>query len=132
MLPIVSVAAAILAFVYIVLSVHTISSRRNAGHGLGDGGSNTLQRAIRAHGNFAEYTPLALILMALVEVQNGNMYVLVLLASAFVLGRLSHAYGLIVAETKPKSVFFFRVAGMAATFTVLGTLAVMLLIANFL
>jgi uncharacterized protein len=130
MLPIVSITAAILAFIYIALAVHTIRTRRAAGHSLGDGNHSRLQRAIRAHGNFAEYTPLFLILLALAEVQNGNMSALIFLAAAFVLGRVSHAYGLIVAETKAKSVFFFRVAGMATTFTVLGVLAVMLLIAH--
>eukprot|EP00466_Bigelowiella_natans_P009415 jgi/Bigna1/89993/estExt_fgenesh1_pg.C_600003 len=43
---------------YLVLTARVILYRRENLIGLGDGNNNTMQRRIRAHGNFAEYVPL--------------------------------------------------------------------------
>ena len=59
--------AALLGILYCVLSLNVVRARRAARTGLGDGGDATLSRRIRAHGNFAEYVPLSLILILLVE-----------------------------------------------------------------
>ena len=55
--------AALLALWFVVLSLHVIRCRREARVSLGDGGNGRLQRAIRAQANFAEYVPLALVLL---------------------------------------------------------------------
>ena len=51
---------AVLALIFVVLSVRTLSLRRKLGAGVGDGGSQKLVKAVRAHANFAEYTPCLL------------------------------------------------------------------------
>ena len=57
--------AALLAPLFVVLSVRVILFRRGSGSTLGDGGDPVLLRRIRVQANFAEYVPLALILMGL-------------------------------------------------------------------
>lgn len=61
--------ASTLALLFVALCARTIMARRRARVALGDGGDRILQRRLRAHGNFAEYVPIGLILMALAEFQ---------------------------------------------------------------
>lgn len=63
-LSIVPFYTALLAAFYIFLSVRVVRIRRQEKVGIGDGNNVRLRRAIRAHGNFAEYVPLAVILTA--------------------------------------------------------------------
>jgi len=117
-LKIVSLYASILAIIFIILSVRTIRMRRKAGTAIGLGTDASLQRAIRAHGNFAEYVPLVLILMMLLEMNDGSVIVLHGCGVAFVVGRILHAYGI----SNANEVFKWRVSGMILTFTVLSVL----------
>jgi len=64
--------AGILGIVFFVLSMRVISNRVRARVNLLDGGDEALTRAMRVHGNFAEYVPFALLLMALAEIQGGS------------------------------------------------------------
>ena len=59
--------AGLCGLLFIWLSWKVIVERRRSKVGLGDGGDPDLQRAIRVHANFIEYTPLALVLLALAE-----------------------------------------------------------------
>jgi len=56
--------AAVVGLIFIGLSILTIAERRKASVYLGAGDNDRLLRRIRAHANFAEYVPLALILIA--------------------------------------------------------------------
>ncbi len=62
---IVALYGGLLALLYLILSFRTIVLRGRLRVTLGDGGSEALQRAIRAHANFGEYVPLALVLQVL-------------------------------------------------------------------
>jgi uncharacterized membrane protein YecN with MAPEG domain len=110
---IVSLYAALLAILFIILSIRTIRMRRSLKIAIGDSGSPAMLRAMRVHSNFAEYVPLTLFLVALVEVGSASSWVVHALGSLLLVGRLSHAYG--VSQTT--EVFAFRVSGMAMTFT---------------
>ena len=66
-MPITALYAALLAGIFVILSVRVIAARRGSGAPLGDGGNPELLRRIRVQGNFSEYVPLALILLALAE-----------------------------------------------------------------
>lgn len=115
--------AALLALLFIFLSVRTLLLRRRFGIALGHGDNPQMLRAMRVHANFAEYVPLALLLIFLVE-QSGLPPMFVhLLAGALLVGRLLHAWGV----SQPQEKLLFRVIGMAATFTVLGCAASWLL-----
>ena len=104
--------AALAAFFFVYLSFRVIGARRSAKVALGDGSDATLQRRMRAHGNFAEYAPLALILMALAEAQGAPLWTLHGLGLMLLAGRALHAYG-VCQDPEPLK---YRQAGMALTF----------------
>ena len=108
-----AIYAAILAVFYVVLTIRVIRQRYRAKASLGDAGDAMLQRAIRVHGNFAEFVPFALLLIALAELNGSPSWSIHVLGSVLVLARLSHAYGLTSGTLK------FRQVGVIATFIVL-------------
>jgi uncharacterized membrane protein YecN with MAPEG domain len=61
---------------------------------IGDGGNEALIKAIRAHGNNVEYVPIALLMLAVIEIMGAPAYVLHLTGGMLTFGRISHAYGL--------------------------------------
>ena len=124
---IVSFYAALLAGLYIFLSLRVIGMRVKGQVGLGDAGNPKLQRAIRVHANFAEYVPLALILLAFVEMQQASALLLHGLSLSLLIGRAIHAYG-VSQETED---YRLRLTGMILT---VATIAVagLLLIGGFL
>lgn len=77
------------------------------------GCSAALLRAIRAHGNFAEYAPFGLLLIAACERLGVPRVLLHALGVSLAVGRLAHAFGL----SKESEAYAFRVTGMALTFT---------------
>jgi len=116
--------AALLAVLFVYLSVRTIRARRSLGIGLGHAESPVMLRAIRVHANFAEYVPFALLLIFLVETAGANSWVVHALGASLLVARLSHAYGV----SQQAENFKFRVFGMATTFTVLLLSAAYLLV----
>lgn len=86
--------AGMLAVFYVALSFRIIKLRLVHKVGIGHGESNTLHRAIRVHANFAEYVPLALLLLAFLELNKAEIWVLNILGTALLIGRLFHAMGL--------------------------------------
>ena len=115
--------SAVFALLFFVLSLRTIRMRRRFGVGVGHGNQSLLERAARAHANFAEYVPLTLLLIFFAELQSASAWVIHGLCVALLAGRLSHAYGV----SQPEENYAFRVTGMAMTFTVLLTAAVSVL-----
>jgi uncharacterized protein len=122
---IVPIYAALLAFVFVALSLRTIRLRHRLRVGVGDGGDPRLQRACRAHANFAEYVPLALLLFAFVEAAGASAVFVHGLCVCLLLGRLSHALGV----SRVVEPLGLRVAGMVLTFSALVAAAVRLLAA---
>lgn len=119
--------AALLALLYVGLGVRVIRLRRSERVALGDGGHQSLQRAMRVHANFAEYVPLALILLALAELSGATDLALHGLGLALLGGRALHAYGLSQADED----YRFRVAGMALTFVALISGALLCLLGSW-
>lgn len=107
--------AAIFAIFFIVLSIRTIRQRRNLKIGLGDAGNKDMQRAMRVHANFAEYVPLSLLMIYLVEQSGVYAWFVHALCMGLLIGRMSHAYGV----SQQRENFAFRVTGMTLTLTVL-------------
>ena len=93
-LPVTSVAAGILGIAFFFLSYRVTVFRRRHRTGIGMGTEAALQRSVRVHGNFAEYVPFALLLMALAEGQGAAPWLVAALGSLLVLGRGLHAVGL--------------------------------------
>jgi uncharacterized membrane protein YecN with MAPEG domain len=85
----------------------------------GDGGSARLARRMRAHANFAEYTPIALVLIVLLDLMDAHAWVLGPVALAFLLGRVLHAIGM-----DSETAAWPRQIGMLLTLPVLAGLAI--------
>lgn len=110
-LPITTLLASLLLAWLLVLSWRVIQGRQTNGASLGDGGDASLQRRIRAQANLTEYAPMFVILIALVELQSDNTWVLLVLSMMFVVGRLAHGYALAFTDGNTLG----RVGGMALT-----------------
>ena len=121
MLLITSIIASVLTIIFIKLSFAVIGLRRKNKVGLGSGGHEDLERAIRAQGNFAEYVPFGIILLACLELNGAPWWLVTILGIALIIGRLLHAKGINV----PPPDFSKRVLGMKFTFTTLITLIVL-------
>ena len=117
--------AALLALLFFILSVRTLRMRKSLQIAVGDGGDKQMLRLIRVHANFAEYVPLCLILLYMVEAQGAPALLMHGLGLALLVGRISHAWGV----SQVKENLAFRVAGMLLTFTTLLTSAIYLLVA---
>ena len=121
MLPITSIIASVLAIIFIKLSFAVIGLRRKNKVGLGSGGHEDLERAIRAQGNFAEYVPFGIILIACLELNKAPWWLVAIPGLALIIGRLIHAVGI---NTPPPD-FSKRVLGMKFTFFTLMALIVL-------
>ncbi|MBH1971710.1 hypothetical protein FK216_09940 [Moraxellaceae bacterium AER2_44_116] len=107
--------AGLLSLWFLVLSVRVIAIR-SQGISLGDGGNPVLLRRIRAHGNFAEYVPMILVMIGFLEISHFSALWIHLLAGTLVVSRLLHGYALSFNE----SFKFGRIGGTALTLTLLG------------
>lgn len=85
--------AGLLAIWFLALSVRVVQQR---GHGvsLGHGDDAVLLRRIRGHGNFAEYVPLILLMMALLEYGGMRGWILHGLGATLLLARVLHGVAL--------------------------------------
>lgn len=121
-LPITTLSVVVAAALLIALSVPVSLRRAQLGIEIGDPREDvTLTRRIRAHGNFTEYVPLALLLIALVEASK-NLHAALALAAVLLIARLAHAAGTLAGVT------WLRGIGMLATFvTLFGGIAVLAL-----
>ena len=93
-LPITTLYAVLLGVIFTVLGFGIGSLRGKTGISMFDGGNPDVAVAMRRHGNFTEYVPFALILMALVEGAGGNAIALHVIGVALVLARIAHPIGL--------------------------------------
>ena len=115
MLTITALYAGLLALLFFILSFAVIRLRGSEKIGLGSGGNVALERAIRGHGNFAEYTPLILLLLGIMELSEMPIWLLHLVGGLLLVGRLLHGYCFAFTENLPPA----RIAGMILTFSTL-------------
>ena len=119
MMTITAFYAALLAALFLLLSIRVIGWCRVHRVELGDGDNRELLRRMRVHANFAEYVPFTLLLMALAESMAPPRPLLHLVGLMLVAGRLLHAYGL----SQAPQILRYRVWGMQLTLTALGIAA---------
>jgi uncharacterized membrane protein YecN with MAPEG domain len=105
LLPVTLLTASVLGILYVFLSIAVSGERGRSKIGLGTGAEASaalgqehtapkLLIAVRRHGHFAEYVPLSLILLALLEMANTDRNVLMGLAAALVVARLMIMFGM--------------------------------------
>ena len=121
MLFITSIIASVLTVIFVRLSFAVIGLRRKNKVGLGSGGHEELERAIRAQGNFAEYVPFGIILIACLEINGAPWWLVAVPGITLIAGRLIHAKGI----NMPPPDFSQRVLGMKFTFNTLMALVVL-------
>jgi uncharacterized membrane protein YecN with MAPEG domain len=109
--------AAALINIWIAMRVSALRRRHNVL--IGDGGNEALAARMRAHSNFAEYTPFFLILLGVVELAEGSGILLWVVAILFVIGRILHVFGM-----DRRTVNSLRMAGIGLTMLSLLGLAV--------
>jgi len=122
MLPVTALYAGILGLYFIWLATRVIKARRVHRVALGTE-HRLVQRAARAHGNFAEYVPFALLILALCEANGLPDWALHVLGVVLVAARAIHATGI----AKEPENFTWRVLGTSLTFAMMGTAAAALL-----
>ena len=118
---------ALLALLFAGLSLCVVALRAKGDVPFGDGGDDTLFRAIRAHGNFAEWVPLAALLVALLEMHGAAPALVHVFMGALFAARIAHP----VAFTQPVTsmVYFLgRIFGALTTWAVVTGAAVLLLL----
>jgi len=116
-LPITLTIAGAAALIGIWLGVRVSQLRRRHKVSIGDGGNEAVRTRMRAHANFAETTPIFLILLGLVESARGSPIWLWLPAILFIVARLAHPFGM---ERPPGPI---RVVSMLVTWLAMIALA---------
>ena len=94
LLPATLSAAASLALVNIWLSMRIGKVCQSEKISIGDGGNDLLSRRMRAQLNFAENTPLVLILIAAIEIAGRGGMWLKAVGAVYALGRVAHGIGM--------------------------------------
>ncbi len=116
----------ILALLYLVLGLQVSRLRRGHRVLFGDGDNIKLRSAIRAHGNFVEYVPLIVLMVAMLEMSGLPAVQVHLLMGALLVARLLHPLGMYVG---PRTLQFqiYRVGGITLNWLVLLVAAVLML-----
>ncbi len=122
-----AIYASLLAILYIFLSYRVAQNRIRLKVGLGTGQSQELERAVRIHGNFAEYVPFALLLLAFFETGGGPWWAVHAAGAGLLIARVLHALGL--TQTSGRSAG--RFGGVVVTWLILLGLALGNLLLRF-
>ena len=109
--------AGLLGLLFLLLSFWVVKRRAQFKVMIGEGEAPEMLSAIRAHGNFAEYVPLTLLLMALCELAGVGALWLHLGGGLLLAGRILHAIGIQIpkAPNKPRlfgTLFFWLALGL--------------------
>ena len=107
----------LLGLLFLLLSFWVVKRRAQFKVMIGEGEAPEMLSAIRAHGNFAEYVPLTLLLMALCELAGVGALWLHLGGVLLLAGRILHAIGIQIpkAPNKPRlfgTLFFWLALGL--------------------
>ena len=125
-LPITLVLAAAAGLINLWLAIRVTRMRVSGKITIGDGADPVMTAKMRAHANFAEYAPIILILIGLVELSRGSSLWLWILGAVFIVARLSHAIGMDRPAPNP-----FRAGGAMVTWIVLLALSVWALVIGY-
>ncbi|WP_218014034.1 MAPEG family protein [Rubellimicrobium roseum] len=93
-LPVTSLYAALLTTLFLGLTARVILYRRGRRISLGDGGDPEMLHRLRAQGNCAEYAPLGIMLLGLLELADWGATLLHGLGLMLLSGRLIHSMAL--------------------------------------
>ena len=123
MIPITAFYAAVLALILIALGVQVGRARLATGISILHGDDMELATQIRRHANFTENVPMALVLLAALELNGAGPGLLHGLGVALVLCRIAHPFGLRHDDMRQP----LRGIGAGGTTLVIGIAALVLL-----
>jgi uncharacterized membrane protein YecN with MAPEG domain len=86
--------AGINALILVVLAMMTVRARVKTKTDIGSGDNEAMTKAVRAHGNAAEYVPLAVVLIGALEMAGAPVAFLHGLGGSLTVARLLHAQGI--------------------------------------
>jgi uncharacterized membrane protein YecN with MAPEG domain len=125
-IPIALGTAGFLGVLYVALSFRVTLVRWSAKVSIGDGAAppvafgkereelSPLRAIIRSHANFAEYVPIALILLAGIEAAGASQTLCLILAAMLIIARIAHPIGMARKAPNP-----FRGGGAALTWAMI-------------
>ncbi|NKN36221.1 glutathione S-transferase [Agrobacterium sp. a22-2] len=108
----------LLGILFILLSVWVTLGRAQYKAHHGDGGQVQLQRRIRIHANFAEYVPLALLLIGLNEASGVESWMVRTMLIALMTARIIHPFGMLAPEGSLQQ-YALRAPAMVVTWIVI-------------
>lgn len=116
-IPITLGAAGILGLIFLVLTFRVVRLRVTGRVMLGEVSEKVpaMQATVRAHANFAEYVPLALLLIGGLEVSHAPRALLLGLAGALIFARVIHPIGMGLPAPN-----MFRAGGAMLTWAMIG------------
>jgi uncharacterized protein len=122
---------AIPALLYAGLGLQVVRLRRKNRIAFGDGGNISLRSAIRAHAHFAEYVPIIVLMVAMLEMSGSAATPVHILMGALLIARVLHLFGI---YAKPGTLQFSigRVGGTSITTLVMIASAMLILLRPFL
>jgi uncharacterized membrane protein YecN with MAPEG domain len=123
--PVTAVYAAAAALLVLFLAGNVVRYRRRLRVGLGSGGHDALNVAVRAHANAVETLPIALLLLLLLELNGAAAGVLHAAGVVLLAARIGHAQGLLMRGGGTSNGRFF---GTLGTWLVLVAMALGLLL----
>ncbi len=91
--PVTSLYASLLGLLLLYLAYRIVKVRRSQKVGLGTGGDEAVEHAMRVMGNAVEYVPMALILIALLEINNTPPWMIHIYGGTLLASRLYHLQG---------------------------------------
>lgn len=125
LVPITAIYAALSGFLVLALAANVVRYRFGKNVSFGDDGHQDMTRVVRAHGNTVEYVPLALILMALLELNGGSSTALHLYGVLLIAGRAAYSYGLLIPKNAANPA---RQAGIVSSWLVILAAGIQLLL----
>ncbi|RVU19820.1 MAPEG family protein [Methylobacterium oryzihabitans] len=122
-----AVYAALLTLVFLALSGWVMARRLSANVLHGTGGDDVLLVRMRSQANFAEYVPLALLLVGLLEAHGAARGLIQGLLALLLVARVLHPVGMVAAKNSAQQ-FACRGGGILVTMLVMAVAAVALLL----
>ena len=122
LMPVTAMLAAVTALLLLFLSGQVSRYRLKYRQGLGVNDDRDFEVAVRAQANLVEYAPIALILMAIGELNGVHAQWIYWVGMAFVGGRILHAFGMYNGHGGPHKA---RMAGILLTWLSILVMAVL-------
>lgn len=121
--PVTGVFAAVLGVLLLALSARVVKFRMKYRMGMGVAEDRDFQAAVRAHGNLVEYAPMALLMLAIAELNGVPGRWIYWVGMGLVTGRILHAWGMIQGRGGPHRA---RALGILLTWAAILVTAILL------